>query len=77
MCSQRQNCQNKTKRKNTSSQFKGVTRHGGKWCARIWASGGNISLGKFSCELEAARAYDAAATLHFGEFACINFKNAA
>jgi len=32
-----------------------------------------ISLGSFILELDAARAYNEAASIHFGEFARLNF----
>lgn len=54
-----------------SSQFKGVAwlKSIGKWWAYINKGGKRISLGYFLVEVEAARAYNAAASSLFGEFA--------
>lgn len=59
----------------TSSQFKGVSWISGKlrWHATIQVGGISYYLGRFTDEAEAARAYDAAAREHFGEFAWLNF----
>jgi hypothetical protein len=59
-----------------SSQYKGVCRNANKrtkWTARITHNGQPIFLGSYADEEEAARAYDAAAREHFGEFAKLNF----
>lgn len=58
-----------------TSQYKGVSlyKSNGKWTASIKAGERNIRLGYFLTEEEAARAYDAAAREHFGEFAYLNF----
>lgn len=57
-----------------SSVYKGVTHYDRQWwVARIWIDGKNKSLGYFSDEVTAARAYDRAVLEHFGEHAYRNF----
>ncbi len=58
-----------------SSQFKGVHwyKRKGKWRAAIELNSKTKHLGYFADEVEAARAYDAAALRFHGEFACLNF----
>jgi hypothetical protein len=58
-----------------ASRFKGVTWHETSevWRARIRLNGTNASLGLFASEIDAAKAYDAAAREHFGAYARPNF----
>ncbi len=77
---QQQNTHNKRGSRFSTSKFKGVhfkaTGRGRKrWVAQIRAMERNICIGCFATELEAARAYDAAAVKHFGTFSRINFPN--
>jgi hypothetical protein len=72
------NCANRKISSNNTSGFKGVTKpsvasrsHG--WRARIIKNGKEYSLGIFKNPIDAAKAYDAAAIEHFGEFARLNF----
>lgn len=62
-----------------SSRFKGVTWHASacRWQAQLKVRGRNLYLGLFASEEDAARAYDAAALEHFGEFARPNFADGA
>jgi hypothetical protein len=63
------------KRAARASRFKGVFWHNmnGKWCAQITANQKHRYLGSFHNEEDAAKAYDSAARIAFGEFARPNF----
>ena len=68
-----QNAQNRAKF-NGTSRFKGVFwfKRDSRWAAQVKINGRSTHLGYFVDEVKAARAYDQAALLHFGEFARIN-----
>jgi len=71
-CSVRQNVVNARVRAH-SSRFKGVYRNRhGRWVAQIGILRRAVYLGAFVSEEEAARAYNQAATRHYGEFAKLN-----
>ena len=73
-----QQCRNTTSREMSSSKFLGVSwqKDREKWRVRIRGNGKLKHIGLFTCEIEAARAYDAAAAEHYGEFANLNFSEA-
>jgi hypothetical protein len=68
-----QNCANRRPRTDTATGFKGVSRLGNKWRARIQIDGRRTVLGSFATPEQAAAAYDAAALETFGVFARLNF----
>lgn len=75
VCSRLQNNQHVRKVKtNTSSRFKGVCKRKdcNRWEAYIKINGSRKHLGSFVEELAAAQAYNAAATIHHGEYALLN-----
>lgn len=74
LCTHQQNGMNRTKQKNVSSKYMGVSWHKtiSKWIARIKKNGKLFHLGYFLKEEDAARAYNNAAKELFGEFANIN-----
>ena len=73
LCTRSENARNQRKTRG-ASQFKGVSRHHGRWQAKILGPGSTrVHLGYHDIEADAARAYDDAAREHFGEFACTNF----
>lgn len=57
---------------NSSSGLRGVNWHADKWEVRICKNGKRIHIGRYSSKVEAAKAYNAAATRLFGEFAYQN-----
>lgn len=75
LCTQQENQRNRQHGLGVHSRFRGVTLHtkSGRWQAQIKVDGKSLYLGLFDDEREAARAYDAAAREHFGEFANPNF----
>jgi len=74
VCTGSQN-QHNTASKTGSSQYKGVcwNKRSGKWVVYIWFDGKQWSLGYFTDEEDAAKAYDKAARELFREFAYCNF----
>jgi len=74
ICSKSQNHFNIRKSK-SASKYKGVIAvpSTGKWSARIKIDGKKTHLGTFLNEVDAAKAYDKAATELIGEYAILNF----
>lgn len=69
-----QNQMNRGKFAKAYSRHKGVSWHirDKRWVSKIKANGKQINLGNFLTEDAAAKAYDEAALLYFGDFARIN-----
>jgi hypothetical protein len=69
-----QNHQNRRPDTNARSRYKGVSWVSAysKWRATIKVQGKRYSLGYHANEVDAARAYDTAARLHYGEYARLN-----
>jgi len=74
ICNHKQNMRNSTGF--GKSKFKGINLQRGKYfAAHISINGKTKHLGSFKTEIEAAKKYDEAAKMYYGEFANLNFKN--
>lgn len=67
-----QNAMNQRSLNQRRGKFKGVERRINTFCAYIKKDGRRINIGHYPTEIEAALAYNVAAAIHFGEFACFN-----
>ncbi len=69
-----QNKANTSSRPNSTSRYLGVhwNKANKKWKVEINKNGKNIFIGRFSCEIDAAIAYNEAAKKIHGEFANLN-----
>jgi hypothetical protein len=74
VCTRSQNRANTRLQRNNTSGYKGVypLPEKNKWAAQIKVNGTKMYLGRFTSKVEAAKAYNKAAKLHFGEFALLN-----
>lgn len=77
VCAHRKNIASSRSRTGISA-FKGVTfdKARNRWVAQIKVDYRRIHLGRYPTEIEAARAYDAAALNAWGDFALLNFTRA-
>ncbi len=74
LCTHLQNMRNQsTQTREKTSKYKGVYFHVKKWVAETRIARKKVYLGRFLNEIDAARAYDAAAKELFGDFARLNF----
>ena len=74
ICSQADNNKNVCRRRDNRSGYRGVywNKEKRRWCSLISCDGIRIYLGAFDDVKDAARAYNAAAIEHHGEFARLN-----
>ena len=78
LCTRSQNlCNRRCSSYSRKGLFKGVRKRGGRWQANIAIAEQHYYLGSYETLTEAAYAYDAAAQLHHGEFARLNFPDEA
>ena len=77
VCTFQQNQWNRGPQKGSASKFKGVSPMVNGWRAEIMVDGRAIYLGYYRDQRDAARAYDEAAKRLHGEFAYLNFREAA
>jgi hypothetical protein len=75
-CTHSQNIMNQRPNLNNSSKYKGVwwNKEKNKYHSQIRANQKRISIGYFTNEEDAAKAYDKIAKIYHGEFANLNFK---
>ena len=76
ICTKAENNRNTSSHKNSSSKYLGVTydKARKKWNAQLMVNGKRVLTKRYTTEIEAAKAYDAAAKLYVGVYANLNFK---
>jgi hypothetical protein len=67
-CTQKENSRNSVTPKNSTTNFKGVSKQGSKYRAYVSVNRRQIHLGRFDTAEEAYAAYVTAARQHFGEY---------
>jgi len=72
ICTQAQNAANSPRQRNNTSGYKGVSKNGDSWMAKIMIDKRPIYLGTFSTKELAAKAYNTAAIKYHKEFANLN-----
>ena len=74
ICTRHENTWNQPIRSNNTSGYKGVSfeRYYQKWAAYICVEYKQLRLGHYDTPEEAAREYDKAARIHYGEYARLN-----
>lgn len=76
LCYHRDNIRNSKGKEGRQSEFKGVSqqsRGSRSWFAQISIGKEHVSLGSYSCPEDAAKAYDIAAMILFGDFCKPNY----
>lgn len=73
LCEKRDNQRNQAKHCDSKCRYKGVFTSGNRYRVQMRVLDRVLYLGSFGTQEEAARAYDASAKEHFGEFARLNF----
>lgn len=74
VCTRNENMRNRSKHKNNTSGYKGVSvSSGGRWRADIRINGKSHFISTHATPEDAARAYDDGAKKFHGEFAVLNF----
>lgn len=71
-CSRAENVVNSQVRVDNKSGYKGVSRNGKRWAARITIGQKTIYIGTFDDPISAALAYNGAATFYYKDFAVLN-----
>lgn len=76
ICTQFDNMKNTFSRKNSSSQYLGVSWNKtlGYWVAEVRSNGKRVYCGYFNNELDAAKARDEQAKIHHKEYVRLNFE---
>lgn len=69
LCSHSQNMANRSVSHRKKSNFRGIYKVGNKWAAKCYRK----YLGIYISDVDAAKAFDKAAIIQFGEFAVLNF----